>query len=100
MDKKAENILILDMRKVVNFCDYFVLTSGTSDRHVKAIADGIEEGATDLGRRLGLKQGQDDCSWIVLDLGDVVAHVFQKDIRDFYQLEYLWQEAKKVRWGK
>ena len=86
------------MRKVVNFCDYFVICSGTSDRHVKAIAEGIKEGLEELGADTSAKGGFKDCRWVVFDNGDVVAHIFQKDIREFYSLEYLWQEAKIVKW--
>ncbi len=95
-DKKAEDILILDMRKVVNFCDYFVICSGNTDRHVKAIAEGIDEGLEEAGLDIYSKQGMNRCDWIVFDTGDVVTHIFQKDLRDFYRLEYLWQEAKII----
>ena len=88
------------MRKVVNFCDYFVICSGTSDRHVKAIAEGIEEGLENLSVDTSAKDGLKDCSWVAFDSGDVIAHVFQKDRREFYSLEYLWQEAKIVKWVK
>ena len=99
-DKKAENIVVLDMRKVVNFCDYFVICSGNSTTQNKAIADAIEEGLRKLGVNLRLSQGFKNATWIVLDAGDVVVHVFEKETREFYQLEYLWQEAKTVDWTK
>lgn len=85
------------MRNVVNFCDYFVISSGNTDRHVKAIADGVEEGLNGLGIHVRLKEGTKECEWIVLDIGDIVVHTFLKDLREFYGLEYLWQEAKKVK---
>lgn len=88
------------MRKVVNFCDYFVLCSGNTDRQVKAIADGIDEGLRELGIRLGNLRGMKDKHWVVFDLGDVVVHIFQKEARGFYRLEYLWQEAKEVKWQR
>lgn len=96
-DKKAEDIVILDMRRVANFCDYFVVASGTSDRHVQAIAKGIEEGLEDFNITLKHKQGLRDGRWVVLDLGDVVAHIFEKETREFYGLDYLWQQAKRVK---
>ena len=99
-DKKALDIVVLDMRKVANFCDYFVLCSGNTDRQVKAVADGIEEGLYTRGIKVKRPEGMMDKNWVVLDLGDVVAHVFQKDAREFYRLEYLWQEAKTVEWEK
>ncbi len=100
-DKKAEDIVVLDMRKVVNFCDYFVICSGTSDRHVKSIADGIDLGLEALGEAIPkFSRKAQETDWIVLDVGNVVAHIFQKDLRAFYNLEYLWQEAKVVNLDK
>ncbi|MBF0523044.1 MAG: ribosome silencing factor [Candidatus Omnitrophica bacterium] len=100
-DKKAEDVIVLDMRKVVNFCDYFVICSGNVDRHVKAIAEGIDEGLEQLGISLpGFGRKAKTTEWIVLDAGDVITHIFQKDLREFYNLEYLWQQAKKVKLGK
>lgn len=87
------------MRKLVNFCDYFVLCSGNTDRQVKAIADAIDEGLHELGVKLGSKDFSKNSHWVVFDAGDVVVHIFEKDMRGFYNLEYLWQEAKEVKWG-
>lgn len=98
-DKKAEDILILDMRKLVNFCDYFVLCSGNTHRQVEAIVDHVTEGLRDLGRPNRYSQAMKKSDWIVFDTGDVVVHVFQKQVREFYQLEYLWKEAKHVNWA-
>jgi len=95
---KAEEITILDMRKVANFCDYFVICSGNTDRHVRAIADNIDKELKDVGLKIQLKQGLHKCDWVVLDVGDIVTHIFQKQVREFYQLEHLWQEAKEVAW--
>jgi ribosome-associated protein len=86
------------MRKIVNFCDYFVISSGSADRHVKAIADGICDGLDKMGNPIKFKEGMKQGNWVVLDAGDVIIHVFQKDLREFYGLEYLWQEAKPVKW--
>ena len=86
------------MRKIVNFCDYFVLCSGNSDRQVHAIADAIDEGLRALGMKLKHKEGRKKGDWVVFDVGDVVTHIFQKKTREFYNLEYLWQEAKVVPW--
>ncbi len=97
-DMKAEDIVVLDMRKVVNYCDYLVLCSGNTDRHVRAIADCVDEKLTASGINLRLREGLQKSDWIILDGGDVVTHVFQKRLREFYQLEYLWREAKKIKW--
>lgn len=83
------------MRGLVNFCDYFVVATGTSDRHVKAVAQGIEEEL----KELGVKTHHDpsDGAWALLDMGDVVVHVFEPQAREFYALEHLWQDAPKVK---
>ncbi|MBI3602620.1 MAG: ribosome silencing factor [Candidatus Omnitrophica bacterium] len=104
--KKAQDIVILDMRGLVNFCDYFVLATGTSDRQVKAIAEGIYEGLLALSvhvhRGHNLKGLETAASvdgfgvWVLLDMGDVVTHVFEPNAREFYGLEHLWQDAPAV----
>lgn len=88
------------MRKVVNYCDYFVLCSGNTDRQARAIADHIHDELGELNIRLRLREGFSKADWVIVDTGDVVTHVFQKKVREFYQLEYLWQDAKPVAWEK
>jgi ribosome-associated protein len=105
-DKKAEDIRVLEMKGVANFCDYFVICTGTSDRQVKAIADGIEEGLDEIGVAIRYKQGlkgaarqlgtENIGSWALLDMGDVVVHVFEPSAREFYSLEYLWRDAPEI----
>ena len=85
------------MRKIVNFCDYFVICSGNTVRQVRAIAEHIDEKFSNLGMSLRLKKGFKASDWIVFDAGDVVVHIFVTDVREFYGLEYLWQEAKEVK---
>lgn len=99
-DKKAEDIEILDMKKIVNFCDYFVICSGTTDRHARAIADGIQEGLGKDGVNVDSIEGRRESHWIIFDLGDVVTHIFTKPTREFYRLEVLWQDAKHIKWQK
>lgn len=98
-DKKAQDIIVLDMRKQVNFCDYCVLCSGNTDRMVRALSDHIIESLKEQGYSVPIKQGGRDASWIVLDAGDIVTHIFQKDARNFYRLESLWSETKEVKWA-
>ena len=88
------------MRKVANFCDYFVVVSATSARQVRAIAQGIEEGLQEIGIRIRYKEGFDSCLWVLLDMGDVVVHVFESQSREFYGLEHLWQDASRISWTK
>lgn len=102
-DKKAEDIKILDMRSCANFCDYFVLCTGHSDRQVKGIAAGIVEGLEPFNVIVRYKKGLrnlsavvNDQTWVLLDMGDVLVHVFDEEARDFYGLDYLWQDARVV----
>jgi len=97
-DKKAMDISILDMRKLVNFCDYFVICSGNTDRQVRAIADHINDSLKEMGVVSVSRSKVVSSEWVVYDCGDVVTHIFQKQARSFYNLEYLWQEAKLVSW--
>ncbi len=96
--KKAQKVVILDMRKVAAFCDYFVIASGTSLRHVNAVARGIEEEMEKNGvKPLSHASSNDESGWIALDFVSVIAHIFYKPIRDEYALESLWSDAKKVK---
>lgn len=97
--KKADDVVVLDMRKVSNFAEFFVIASAASDRKVKAIADGIEEALEKKGLHLRGKEGYKEAAWILIDAGAVVAHVFYQQARDFYALERLWADAKRVKIG-
>jgi len=86
------------MRKVASFCDYFVISSATSLRQVNAIAQGIgQELAQDNIKPLSSAPSADESGWVALDFVSVIAHVFYKPKREFYALERLWSDAKKVR---
>jgi len=94
--KKAEDVVILDVRGLTSYADYFVLATGTSDRQVMAIADSIQEEMRKAGyRKLGI-EGYELGEWVLLDYGDVVAHVFDEDIRRLYDIEGLWAEAPRI----
>jgi len=99
-EKKAEDITVLDMRNVVNFCDFFVIASGTSSRQAQAIAEGVADGFETLGTKISRKEGYRDGLWVVVDVGSVIVHVFEKGTREFYGLDHLWQDAKSVNWKK
>ena len=86
------------MRSVVNYCDYFVICSGNNDRQIQAIVDGVDEGLLKQGFKYNFRNAAKSKEWVVLDLGDIVVHIFLKDRREFYGLEHLWQDAKKVAW--
>ena len=93
LDKKAEGVVIIDLRKLNAPTDYFVICSGTSDRQVKAIADNVVEGAEGKGHRAWHVEGYAAKKWILIDYVDVVVHVFNDETRKFYSLETLWGDA-------
>ena len=86
------------MREIANFCDYFVICTGKSDTQGRAIVAGIREGLNDFGIKIRAKEGLKHATWVILDVGDIVAHVFTPEAREFYDLEHLWQDAKSVEW--
>jgi ribosome-associated protein len=93
-DRKAHDIVELDLRSVVDYTDYFVICSGGSDRQVKAIHDGIHEGLKSahgiLPRRV---EGLSGAQWVLMDYLDVIVHIFVPQVREFYALERLWGEV-------
>jgi ribosome-associated protein len=89
-------MVILDMRKVTNFCDYFVICSASSSRRAAAIAELIEDTFAQEGLKLKTCEGKREGMWILLDFSDVVIHIFFKDVRDYYALDRLWADAKRV----
>ena len=91
--KKGFNVLSIDLRKLVSFTDYFVICSADSDTQVKAIADEVDKVLSDDGIKCWHKEGLKALSWVLLDYVDVVVHVFNKDSREFYNLEKLWGDA-------
>jgi ribosome-associated protein len=92
-DKKAEDIVVLNMAGISLLADYFIICSGNSDRQVQAIAKELIDKANEAGTPVKSVEGFDAARWILIDLGDVVAHVFHKDERAYYNLERLWREA-------
>ena len=88
-------MVILDMKEMSNVTDFFVIASGSSGRQVQAVADAIEEILTRRKARLRQVEGYEDALWVVLDYGDVIAHVFLQEKREFYDLEHLWGLAPR-----
>ncbi len=95
-NKRAENIIALDVQKISLLADYFVIMQADSERQVKAIADNIQEQAEKNGFDVRDVEGKDGANWVLIDLGDVVAHVFKAETRKFYNLEKLWADAESV----
>lgn len=96
LERKAEDVVILDMRKSANFCDYFVIGSASSQRRATAIAELIEEQFQQQGLKLRSSEGKREGMWILLDFSDIVVHIFFNELRDYYGLDRLWQDAKRV----
>lgn len=96
LDKKASDVVVLDLRKAGGFTDYFLIASGTNPRQINAIADSIEDVLRkELGERPALAEGLEKSEWILLDYFNFVVHVFSKDCRAFYALERLWGNAER-----
>jgi ribosome-associated protein len=95
-EKKAIDIAVLDLREIATFTDYFVITSGSNERQVQAISDGVVDTLKKAGTPAARVEGYNTAEWILLDYGDFVVHVFADKARKFYDLERLWRESKRV----
>ena len=97
LEKKAIRPVVLDVREFFNLYDYFVICSAETSRQVKAISDEIAKKCRESGIHIHHREKDESFQWTLIDLFDVVVHVFLEEARDFYNLEYLWRDAKKVR---
>jgi ribosome-associated protein len=96
LERAAEEVVALDVRKAVSFADVFVICTGRSDRQVRSIADAIEQAVARHGEHpLGI-EGYEEGRWVLMDLADVIVHVFQHEVRRRYDLERLWSDAPKL----
>lgn len=95
-DKHAEDIVVLNMKNISLLADYFLICHGNSDRQIQAIAREVQEKAHENGFEVKRVEGFDAARWILIDLGDVVVHVFHRDERSFYNLERLWGDAPQL----
>ena len=100
VEKKAFDLVLLEMKKVTAFTDYFFLCSGKSDRQVQAIAQAIEDELDQQGIRPLGAEGKTEGRWILMDYDDVVVHIFLEPIRAFYDLEGLWVDAPRIELEK
>jgi ribosome-associated protein len=98
IERKALDVVVLDLRGLSSITDYFVICSGTSDTHVEGIAENIEEMLDDQRVKLWHREGTKKASWVLMDYIDVIVHVFTKDAREFYSLERLWGDAPKTNY--
>jgi ribosome-associated protein len=95
-DVKATEVVVLDVAAVADFADYFIVASGRSDRQVQGITNRVIEELAKLGIRPLSVEGYQDGQWVLIDCGDVVAHVFYEPVRSTYDLESLWMRARKL----
>jgi ribosome-associated protein len=99
-DTRGRDVVVLDMRDVVKWVDFIVIATGSSRRQIAAIADEIEAALSQLGETKTGIEGYELGSWIVLDYGDLLIHVFNDEKRDYYQLEHLWGDAPRIAWQR
>ncbi|MRN52252.1 ribosome silencing factor [Paenibacillus sp. 19GGS1-52] len=95
-DKKAGNVVCLDLRNVSPISDYFVICHGNSDVQVQAIATEVRKVVHEAGGVIRGIEGMNSGRWVLMDLGDVVVHIFHRDEREYYNIERLWSDAKVV----
>jgi ribosome-associated protein len=95
-EKKVIDPVVLDLREIASFTDYFVICSGANERQVQAISDAVYEQLKKAGEPAARVEGHNTAEWILLDYGDFVVHVFEQKARKFYDLERLWRESKRV----
>jgi ribosome-associated protein len=95
-DNKAEDVVVLDVREMSSFTDFFVIMSGRSTRHVQALAEALEGELRSKRIKTSRTEGLQEGKWVLLDFGDVIVHVFYNEQRDFYDLEGLWHDAPRV----
>ncbi len=93
-DKKGEDILLLDIKEIASFTDYFVICTGTSDRMLDALASTTVDEIKKKYKKKAKKQGLSRDGWVVVDFGDVVVHLLSPDQRDYYRIEDLWEDGK------
>lgn len=95
-DKKGENIQIIDISGVSVLADYFIITDGTSDSQIKALVENVDEKMAKAGYTLRQQEGLSSGSWVLMDYGDIIVHVFEKENRAFYNLERIWSDGTPV----
>ncbi|WP_223067195.1 ribosome silencing factor [Paenibacillus caui] len=95
-DKKAMNIVALDLKGISLIADFFVICHGNSDTQVQAITSEIRKQVSEAGGHVRGVEGLDSARWVLMDLGDVIVHVFHRDEREYYNIERLWSDAKVV----
>ncbi|OPY75982.1 MAG: Ribosomal silencing factor RsfS [Syntrophorhabdus sp. PtaU1.Bin153] len=99
-EKKARDVVALELVGLTDVADYFLVASGTSERHVRTIAESVETGMKEMGIRPYSLEGHDEGRWVIIDYQNVIVHVFLEPLRELYDLESLWIEAPKYRFNR
>lgn len=97
LEKKAADVLVVELAGLTDIADFFVLANGTSERHVRTVVDAIQIGMKEKAIKPLATEGYDEGRWVIVDYGDVIVHVFLEELRELYDLEDLWIEAKRHR---
>ncbi|HPL63875.1 MAG: ribosome silencing factor [Syntrophales bacterium] len=100
LEKKATNLIILNVKEMSSLADYFVICSGNSDRQVQAISSAIEEVLKKAGRLPIGVEGERAAKWVLMDYGDVIFHIFYEPVRSFYDIERLWTDVPRMEVGE
>jgi ribosome-associated protein len=93
LEKKASAVTLMDVRKITTVADFFIICSGASDTQVKAIADSVIEESKGYGLTVHHVEGYESLRWVLIDMSEIVVHVFKPEVRSYYQLERLWGDA-------
>ena len=96
LDKKAENPVVIDLRDLTTLADYFIIVSANSDVHARTVADEVRKKLKENDVLPLSVEGYDNASWILMDYGDVIVHIFRPEFRELYNLESLWMDAPRV----
>ena len=99
-EKKAEDITILDIHELTCIADFFVITNGSNINQVHALSDYLVKKMAELGKHERQIEGYQGANWILLDYGDIIIHIFDQESRGFYDLEHIWNDAKKIDLSK
>ena len=98
-DKKGEELKILDIREISSLADYFVIVNGKNKNQIQAMADEVEEKLGKAGIPVRHVEGYDEAGWVLMDYGDIVIHIFDRENREFYQLDKIWGDAAVIDKG-
>jgi ribosome-associated protein len=95
-DRKAEDIVALDLRELANIADYFIIATGANKPHLKALYDGLQRLFKNAGFKGFHKAGIPESGWMIMDYQGVMVHIFERELREFYDLEQLWKDAPRI----